>query len=550
MGVGRPRDGSARGNRFPMRDNGISSKSAFGSALPKDGLDDLTNLLIVKLLMKKIVNLTCLVISLLSQILISAEVSIDDEIPVLETKSGRRYEQVKVRAILPDGLKIMHSSGTATLSASELPQYEQLFSRLKADLPDQATTAEPTPPPTPTPLWMPATKSDVADCSLFIKVTKGYLTDGSISSWNGTGFLCNLGSQTYIYSNAHNFDGAIDFTIEDQHGNKYSDFDSIESASNGHALWKEARKGGDVVRIRLINFREKALTLDSEPITKNKHLNKKIIVTGNTGGKGKITQLEGIITDISDNYIIKHNAATEGGNSGSPIVDLENFKVLGILTWGGRLPEPLQAIWIKKPAEVREGLKSGAGLATVRFSQTSFEHLQRQRLVMNRLKQNIRLLGLLDTLVPTKQGLFVNRGTIVMGDYTVDDLLQESSDHPVVTELVKLDRVLSSRAESNIGMNNQDMLKLYVATHSRCLGYIASLRKSLENSQNMTFYMRCIFDQSRMLEVAKAYENLSARSLQWYSRQQGTGGQALPLEKRFRLPQMRSGLEGLGIKED
>ncbi len=478
---------------------------------------------------------------------LAAEVSVGEQIAVLETKSGRRYEQVKVRAILADGLKIMHSSGSATLPASELPQYEQVFARIQSDA-AKKEPAEPSSPTISTPVWLPQSKADVADCSLFVKVTKGVGVNGSISAWNGTGFLCNHGLSTYIYSNAHNFDGASEFTIEDKYGNKYADFISIETAANGYALWKESGNGGDVVRIRLRDFRAKALTLESKPVTKENAVKRNILVTGNTGGLGVITELEGSITDIVEDYIIKHNAATEGGNSGSPIVDLATYKVIGILTWGGRLPDTLQAIWIKKPAEVREGIKTGAGLATVCFTQTSFEHLERQRFIMNKMVKNVRLLGLLDTLIPTKQGLFVDKNVVVMGDYTVNDLLQESSDHPVVDELVRLDRYLSSRAESNIGINNQDMLKSYVACYGKCLEHIISLRRGLENSQNVTFFMKCNLTQSRMLEISKAYEALSARCLQWYVKQRGTGGQALPLAQRFRLPALRSGLEGLGIK--
>ena len=260
-----------------------------------------------------------------------------------------------------------------------------------------------------------------------------------------------------------------------------------------------------------------------------------------------ITELEGVVTAIAEDHIIKHNAATEGGNSGSPIVDLNTFKVIGILTWGLTMPNALQAIWLKKPAEVREGINTGAALGPVRFSPTSFKQLQRQQVVMNDLKKNIRLLGLLDTLVPTKQGLFVDKNARVMGDYTVDDLLQESSDHPVVKELTYLDQFLSAKAKSNIGISNQDMLKRYVEAYKKCLPYISSLRAGIENSNSATFFMKCSLKQNRMLEISKAYEALSARSLNWYSAQQGTRGEALPLAQRFRLPEFRSGLEGLGI---
>jgi S1-C subfamily serine protease len=271
----------------------------------------------------------CLVVAVTCLISVAAELSVGDEIEVLETKSGRKYEQVKVRGILPNGLKIMHSSGTATLPASELPQYEHLF----AGADPEPVTVEPKAPVTSNPAWMPKSNSDVVDCSLFVKVKKGISTDGSIISWNGSAFLCNHGSTTYIYSNAHNFDGAIELTIEDKYGNKYEDFVSIESAADGQAHRKETGQGGDVVRIRLEKYREKALTLDREPLTKHA-INRKILVTGNTGGRGVITELQGVVTEIGEVNIIKHDTATEGGNSGSPIVDLETYKVIGIQTWG------------------------------------------------------------------------------------------------------------------------------------------------------------------------------------------------------------------------
>ena len=169
---------------------------------------------------------------------------------------------------------------------------------------------------------------------------------------------------------------------------------------------------------------------------------------------------------------------------------------------------------------------------------------------MNDLKKNVRLLGLLDTLIPTKQGLFVDKNVIVMGEYTVNDLLQESSNHPVVAELVYLDRFLSSKAESNIGISNQDMLKRYISCYKECLEHISSIRRGVENSSRFTYFVKCNLKASRMLEVASAYEGLSFRCLEWYVTQTGTGGQALPLAERLRLPEMRSGLDGLGIKDE
>lgn len=488
-----------------------------------------------------------------AEIVRGGEVSAGDEIERVETKLGRVYEKVKVREVTADGLKIIHSSGTATIPAVDVPQFAAAFAKAKAK---QAAASElpVTPPPAPAepakPAWLPTSPAEVAGCSLFVNVTKGIGPNGVEASWAGTAFLCNHGGVTYIYTNAHVFNGAVEFSITDKKHVRYDDFVSVETAADGSGYWKQTGLGGDIVRIRLANFREKALSMDPVPLTSENAKGRKILVTGNTGGLGAITQLQGTITDIAEDHIIRHNAATEQGNSGSPIVDLSTYQVVGILTWGGRLPEPLQVIWVKQSEETREGFKSGAALATIRYVPTTFDILKRQQVVLNQLMKNVRLFGLLDTLIPAKQGLFVDKTAIVMGDYTVGDLLAESADHPVVAELLGLDRFLRSKASGNIGINNQDMLKKYIATYSRCLAMISSQRSALENTQAATFYMKCHLKQTRLIEICKAYEALSRRTLAWYVAQQGAGGQSLPVADRFRLPVMRTGLNGLGIKEN
>lgn len=470
-----------------------------------------------------------------------------DEIAELKVRSGRVYQDVKIRAVLPNGLKIFHYTGATTLPPNELPQYAEMFSQMQSKA-EAANVSKPETKEVEEPAWMPSSIEDVADCSVFVRILRAHDGNGGITSWAGTGFLCNRGKVTYIYSNYHNFDGAIEFSIETKSGEKITDFVSVETAADGHGLWKEAGWGGDIVRIRLKNYRKKALTIARNPVSAKYSLGIAIGVTGNTGGRGEITELEGVITKIEDNYMIKHNAATEPGNSGSPIVDLKTFKVIGILTWGKSLPDVLQEIWLKKPPEVRDGIKTGAGLATIRFSPTDFKKLETQKLIFDQIKKNVRLLGLMDTLLPRKKGIFLDTGKRVMGDYTVDDLLTESSDHPVVVELLKLDRYLSKRAESNIGMNNGDLMKLYVRTYRKCLLHISRIRKGVENSNSANFYVKCEINRSRMLDVSKAYEKSCTRTLIWYQKQLGVGGTPMPLAKDLRLPSFRSGLKGLGLK--
>ncbi|MDB6078680.1 MAG: Trypsin-like peptidase protein [Akkermansiaceae bacterium] len=479
------------------------------------------------------------------------------KLPALDTKTGQHYDNVTVREVTPDGIKIMFDGGVKTIPARELPQYAEAFDRLKAEVPvapaapvTPAPSADPSAPAAATDeaAWLPQNNADVVACSLFVDVSKGIGHGGGEGSWKGSAFLCNLGKTTYIYSNAHNFDGAVDFQIHDTKGTVYSDFASVEIAGPNQAFWKASGYGGDIVRIRLKNFYPQALTLDSRPLTADNAKGRKILITGNTGGLGKITELEGLVTSLAPDYIIIHNAAVEGGNSGSPIVDLSTHKVIGILTWGLKLDATLEEIWSKQPVAQRQGINVGAGLATITYVSTSFEQLRQQRVAMNELKKRIRLLGLLDTLIPAKQGVFVNTQTIVMGDYTVADLLAESANHPVVRELLRLDKVLRAKGGA-IAISNAEMLKLYENSLRVCLSSISSERIAMETTQSATFFMKCNLKRSRVIDICKAYENLCARSVDWFVQQQGSGGKALAIDSHVRLPPLRSGLKGLGLKE-
>jgi len=494
----------------------------------------------------------------------------------IQTTSGKEYLGARIKSVEPDGLLLSHDGGVSKVLFTDLskeiqerhgydPAAAMAFRQMRGTVPTSplpetgsmspgsvtagggsaAATAVGTGSS-----WMPANAEEVAACSLFIEISEGVREDGEEGlTGSGTGFLCNVEGVTYVYSNAHNFDGTREFRIYDQAGKEYSGFVSVEIAGDGQAHWLDAKRGGDVVRLRLPAYEEKALSLDPRRV-ESTFVDRRILVTGNTKGRGEITKLEGSITGVEPDHILVHNAPTQPGNSGSPIVDLETWAVIGILTWGAYDDgNSLARLWSREAEEVREGINMGAGLAGVSFVPTSFEALYRQRLVMAMLRRNTRLLGLLDTLIPTKGGLFVDLDKIVMGGYTVNDLLKESPDHIVVRELRQLDKLLTEKGKSNIGVSNHDMLKLYVASYGKCLREIRNHRIAIENSDAATFFMKCQIDRARLLPISRAYEVVLDDSLEWYNRQLGTRGDALPLGERIRLPRMESGLEALGIKE-
>lgn len=466
----------------------------------------------------------------------------------LVTKSGKTYDNVRIREVLEDRVRIMHRDGVATLPARDLPQYSDSFvaSAEEVVAPDEAP-----PSAVEVPKWEPETIDDVVACCLLVNIEQTLSETGQVGAGAGSAFLCNLNGQTYIYSNVHNFHGAGRFTIVDGEGTEYSDFESVEVAAEGEGVWKEMGWGGDILRIRLREYRPRALSIDPLAVSRDESVGKPIIVTGNEGGEGEITRLEGVISEVDENGIIYHTAAAEPGNSGSPIVNLETMKVIGILTWGVSRPDnPLEDVWSKSPDEEREVKAGGAGLAGVRFERSSFKDLLRERVWLNQLKKNIRLIGLMDALVPTKQGIFVNRDQSVMGDYTVADVLAESKGHAVIRELSSLDRWLKEHAGSNIGISNQDMLKRYIPVYRRCLGFISRQSSESRSAGDFSFYTQCSLRNTRSVEICAAYQRSMRRTIDWYVAQRGTRGKALPVAARYRLPSFKSGLRGLGLQRE
>lgn len=475
-----------------------------------------------------------------------------DEIEQLTTKSGRVYEGVIIREVLPLSLRIMHKDGTATIPAPELPQYAQMFSVVEEPATQIHLPTEPLTNAEQVEQWTPSSVEDVMDCSLIVNINEAVNKDGDIIAGGGSAFLVNHGKTTYIYSNVHNFDGTSKFEIKDRHGNRYNDFVSVEVAADGYGFLHENKWGGDILRIRLSNYRTKALTIDPEVMSAINGNGRKIAITGNTKAQGVITWHDGIINEIDQYGVIYQTSLAEGGNSGSPIIDLETFRVLGIFTWGSFDSDkvnPMEYVWLRdNPNKIALG--AGAGLADVKYVASSFNNIYEQRLKFNELKKLARLMGLMDTLIPAKEGLFLDNNAIVQGDYNVENICKESCENPVLHQLVNLSNWLNKHSKSNIGISNKDMLKIYISTYTECLKLIRIQREKYSKIKNITYYMKCKLKNTRAMDICLAYEDAIEKSIDGYDRMRGIGGGALPLANRFRLPSYSSGLSALGIGEE
>ncbi len=464
----------------------------------------------------------------------------------LTLTDGSYYEKVKVTQFTEDTMRIMHSSGAAAVETSMLR--DEFLKTHSIDLsvfkPKAIEMVVATNPQAPVEVWSPKSIDDVVACSLRISVD-GIATDETKQSWDGSAFLCNHGRITYLYTNAHNLDGAKDVVFTYPDGRKVDDFVSMEIAKSPYGYYKEFGSGGDVVRIRLKNYRPKALTMATKDISVKSLVGSDIHITGNTRGRGAITKLSGKITGLVPRNIIQHNVLTQQGNSGSPIVRASDYKVIGILTWGAyNEKNPIYNLWSKASSDLRDGINYGPLLYDFQYEQTSLKRLRKQRNYLFETRKLARLLGLLDAIEPKHAGLFYNKNGTVQGKYSLSDIVIESSGHPAVNRLINLDKHLAKRNESSIKYSNADILKFYSKTLSSCLQDIVADRQSIEtHSSNMHYFYSTSLEKSQLLKVCRAYEKELTRVIAWYTEQGSTSGKPMPLSERVRLPSIEGGYE-------
>ena len=368
--------------------------------------------------------------------------------------------------------------------------------------------------------WMPETMDDLIACSLFVRTELS----------NGSGFLCNVDGVTYVYTNAHVLDGGTKIDVRDSWGNQYEDVVYLEAAAEPHGSYMA--NGGDIVRLRLRHYRERALTIGQ--VNPQRLGSKKLVVTGNTGGRGRITQLFGSATKWNQ-HAIQYTAQTEGGNSGSPVIDLSNNTVIAIHTWGYNKPQSAaEAIW-RAPKNIT---KHGAGARIdniVKWQRMSVSEFLQFSQDLRNLAKLCRLLGLFDVLHPTDQGMFLTSNRTVYGDYSVGDIFYENSGNPVIRELVELNEKLKRNQTSKIKMASADVFKAYQRTLDRAIASAQKQKRAVEDNR-WTFYHSKRIEGWRAPDICSAYITRMQKVSRWYELQQGTGARARQVGARPRLP--------------
>ena len=177
-------------------------------------------------------------------------------------------------------------------------------------------TAEPSPAEIEVPSEEEEKKQSLPDKFLSEMTPKVVVIEGDQGS--GTGFLCEVDGQVWIYTAAHVLSGNNKIKVRDNEGRIYKDFDYLESA-----------EGVDLVRLKLKNHDVKGLSLVSPKEAPKE--GDVIVAIGNSLGTGSLSGEPGKIMKVEED-MWEVDAEIIPGNSGGPILSLEKGKVVGIVT--------------------------------------------------------------------------------------------------------------------------------------------------------------------------------------------------------------------------
>ncbi|NNE90803.1 MAG: trypsin-like peptidase domain-containing protein [Verrucomicrobiales bacterium] len=324
--------------------------------------------------------------------------------------------------------------------------------------------------------WEPKTLDDVADCTVLIEGDAG----------SGSGFICNIGNDSFVYTNAHVISGNTKLKIVDRNGYEYKDIDRTEVVDNFG--------GGDLLRFHLRNLRRKGLTL--APANYKVANDSGIAAVGNSHGQAVVRILKGKVKGIGPDRI-EIDAEVVQGNSGGPIVEVDSLRVVGVTTllYKGR-----EDIWAKNTgfSKVRRfGLRANL---VDEWKPVSSKNFILEGKAIEEMRRNVLLVRCLPYLDVDFGGVTYNRHEKVIGDYNVGDVMAEFSDHTLVKNVLILDRKLK-QGDMTVGQ----ALATY-ANFIRATGKGMVATREAQNFDSWSQFHREILDKSGVLELHEADE--------------------------------------------
>jgi S1-C subfamily serine protease len=326
--------------------------------------------------------------------------------------------------------------------------------------------------------WKPESLGDVAKCVVIIKGDKG----------SGTGFLCNEGGRSYVYTNAHVIAGNRFLQIYNRDGEVIEDIAGFEVAEAPFGGTSEF-SSGDMVRVCLANPRKEALQFSGQ----REELSEggEVAAIGNSQGANVIVTLDGTITGVGPD-VLEISSEIVQGNSGGPVVSAETYKVLGVATF---LKKGAENVWSKDTrfdAVRRFALRTDK---SIEWKDLPISTFLRECYLVDTLETDIRILGLLNVLDFKVEGISIDKNLSVEGEYLVGDIIDENRNHPLVKSLLDLDSVLRSE-DTQVDYVFHHYVK-YLSEGGRAM---AQNRKNVE-AVELSWYNRNVLERLEILSL-------------------------------------------------
>ena len=356
----------------------------------------------------------------------------------------------------------------------------------------------------------------------------------------GSAFVVEEDGEQWIYTNAHNVEGALKIVFHDQGGELVQGFGKFQCYATGcgeielkGSQDRTVRFGGDGVRLKLQKNRDIALAIHHEPDKVSKGL--EVVTLGDNDGDKTLETLEGEIL-VSNGKVVMTSCASRPGCSGGALLDAESLKVIGLHTWG--FPSDAKVIdkvWAKEGENPDAKLAGASILGNADWADVTIVDFIKGAKHQREYLETLKVLMLIYNTTPTKSGFRVGWNDPFTANLTHSEAFDQLSRNQILRPVASLNEKLGRAAGSNIGINNMEV----VSTYAKAIKEIrASYAKESTRILHKTPpYYRLKLQNLGAIEFGdECHKNLS-KAEEWFTAKASVGG-TMPVGDWFALPSL------------
>jgi S1-C subfamily serine protease len=432
--------------------------------------------------------------------------------PLLEVQSSfgkKTYQNVKVMAVTPQGVKVLHEGGITVIPATSLPK--EWLAKYAPEASVIPKTEEPKAPEMPKADALPsaqgASTSSFDSASLVIIKT---------NNGNGSGFIAKFGGKTYVYTNAHVLCGGIGgFTtkivsIQTASGRTIPTPYELELSEVNDTTTDTGLE--DVARFPIV-LKDGESAYEISEMDPNITVGSKVIAYGNSLGGDVVTSLPGSILGLGTDRL-EISSEIVPGNSGGPVVLEQTKKVIGISTY---LTSGRRDIWTKgtKFDQVRRFAMRPEKVT--KWRKMLYTSLMASTAELNAFDRDTLSLAAACFLNPKRNNAGFDFTVESKGDYIVRTVLVDGAKHSLGQSINAAIARVNQRIGGNMGGNTARMAVQGVVTHfAEFFNSVAqastSQMQSLQSADRAPYLKKSVPDLLReRTEVHNAFVQQAAR---------------------------------------